>query len=90
MIDIVYSDTFIKELKSYKGTPSYKAIKHLCFEIIPELNSLQDIPSLKKMEGFTNYFRIRKGDYRIGIKIEDSKIYFLRCLHRKDIYKYFP
>ncbi len=37
-----------------------------------------------------NYFRIRIGDYRVGIKITGNEILFVRILHRKEIYKFFP
>ncbi|WP_333425936.1 hypothetical protein [Microcoleus sp. F4-D5] len=30
------------------------------------------------------------GDYRIGIKVNDGVVYFVRILHRKEIYRYFP
>ena len=35
-------------------------------------------------------YRIRLGDYRIGIEIQKDTIIFTRFLHRKDIYKFFP
>ncbi len=41
-------------------------------------------------KGESSYYRIRFGDYRIGIKIEDDLVIFIRALHRKDIYRYFP
>jgi mRNA interferase RelE/StbE len=30
------------------------------------------------------------GDYRIGISVEGDEVEFVRCLHRRDIYRYFP
>lgn len=41
----------------------------------------------KKLVG-TEFYRIRVGDYRIIIQIDD-KIYVLRIAHRKNIYKFF-
>ena len=90
MIDVVYAEEFLKDLKKLKGTPYYTAIKALCFDHIPSLPSTNEIASIKKMKGFECYYRIRKGDFRIGVSIKDSKVTFLRCLSRKDIYKYFP
>ena len=51
---------------------------------------LKDINNLKKLTGTKNEYRIRIGDYRIGIIITNETAEFIRCLHRKDIYKYFP
>lgn len=44
---------------------------------------------LQKLSGTPNYYRIRVGDYRIGPALEDDMVVFVRCLHRKDIYRYF-
>ncbi|MGH2412635.1 MAG: type II toxin-antitoxin system RelE family toxin, partial [Microcystaceae cyanobacterium] len=35
-------------------------------------------------------YRIRLGDYRIGLFIEGKTVTFARVLHRKEIYRYFP
>lgn len=50
----------------------------------------EDIKNLKKIQGTHSLYRIRIGDYRLGIIISDNTVEFIRCLHRKDIYKYFP
>ncbi|MCA9917044.1 MAG: type II toxin-antitoxin system RelE/ParE family toxin [Anaerolineales bacterium] len=42
------------------------------------------------MQGYESYFRIRLGDYRIGIEVENQTVIFVRILHRKDIYRRFP
>ncbi len=48
------------------------------------------------MSGHSDKYRIRLGNYRIGITIENNEsddfdiLWFERLLHRKDIYKYFP
>ncbi len=61
-----------------------------CIINIQNANSLNEIKNLKKLKGFDLEFRIKIGDYRIGLIIEDNKISFIRFLHRKDIYKFFP
>ncbi|MGA1264796.1 MAG: type II toxin-antitoxin system RelE family toxin, partial [Prochlorothrix sp.] len=53
-------------------------------------------PNLLKLKGYDTYYRIRVGDYRIGLEVlhqSDSgnlEIVFVRVLHRKEIYRYFP
>jgi mRNA interferase RelE/StbE len=43
------------------------------------------------MVGFSNFYRIRIGDYRVGIELLDlDTILFIAIAHRKDIYKTFP
>jgi mRNA-degrading endonuclease RelE of RelBE toxin-antitoxin system len=48
------------------------------------------IKNLKKLTGYDTYYRIRIGDYRLGIKVDGETVYFVVIEHRKDIYKGFP
>jgi mRNA interferase RelE/StbE len=61
-----------------------------CIEGIQKAESLKEIKNLKKLKGSNFFYRIRIGEYRIGLEIIDSKVEFIRFLHRKDIYKSFP
>ncbi len=63
----VYLPSFIKDLKALKNTPTYISIRQIAFEQIPEAPSFQDIRNLKKLKSSQNSYRIRVGDYRIGI-----------------------
>ncbi len=49
-----------------------------------------DFPNLKKLTGYKNQYRIRLGNYRIGISINDQTVIFAALDHRSTIYKYFP
>ncbi|MDO8095007.1 MAG: type II toxin-antitoxin system RelE/ParE family toxin, partial [Candidatus Brocadiales bacterium] len=66
-----------------------KRVKEI-IEAVEKSYSLSEIPNLKKLKGSGNYFRLRAGDYRIGIRLENDIVIFVRFLNRKDIYKYFP
>lgn len=52
--------------------------------------SIDTIRNLKKLKGFEKNYRIRIGDFRIGLYIDKGTVEFVRILSRKDIYKYFP
>ena len=52
--------------------------------------SLIDIKNLKKLKADGNYYRIRVGNYRIGLVLDEAEISFVRVLHRKEMYRYFP
>jgi mRNA interferase RelE/StbE len=57
---------------------------------VQRAQNLDEIKNLQKIKGTTSMYRIRIGDYRIGLFVSKSSVEFIRCLHRKDIYKYFP
>jgi mRNA interferase RelE/StbE len=42
-----------------------------------------DVPAIKKIRGSSNAFRIRIGDYRIGLFIETDAAEFVRVLPRR-------
>lgn len=49
-----------------------------------------EISHLKKLKGASDCYRIRIGDYRIGIRIQKGEIKLIRFLPRKTIYRFFP
>ena len=59
-------------------------------EHIENCRSLAEVPNLKKLKGANDCFRIRIGDYRIGLRVNANEIKLIRFLLRKDIYKKFP
>jgi mRNA interferase RelE/StbE len=59
-------------------------------EKVREADDIISIKNIKKLKGSNKFYRIRIGDFRIGIIIDNDIVEFIRCLDRKDIYKYFP
>ena len=59
-------------------------------EDLENCKSLIEIKNLKKLIGKGSYYRIRIGNYRLGLKLEEETITLLRFLNKKDIYTYFP
>lgn len=57
---------------------------------IQKAQKLTEIKNLKKLKGHKNFYRIRIGDYRIGMAMENEKVILATFDHRSDIYKYFP
>ena len=85
-----YLPSFLKDIKSLKSTSSFNAVKTLVFQDIPNCQGLDEVRNLKKLKQAQNAYRIRVGDYRIGVFIEGNTIKFARVLHRREIYRYFP
>lgn len=86
---VQFKESFLKELKKLQN----KKLKDSIYECIVQAENagkLSEIKNLKKLKGYNIYYRIRIGDYRIGLKIEEKVIFFVVFEHRKDIYKDFP
>ena len=87
---ILYTNRFSKDIDNIRHDS--KAKKRL-FDIIgqiKEVDTLGDLNGVKKIEGYPGYFRIRVGDYRLGLKSTENCVEMIRFLHRKDIYRRFP
>jgi mRNA-degrading endonuclease RelE of RelBE toxin-antitoxin system len=87
---VEYRKLFLKDLKKLKNQPVYQQVLDLTFKQLPEAKSLQDLSQVKAMKGYPNRYRIRIGNYRIGIEVNQDKIEIMRVLHRREFYRYFP
>lgn len=86
---IVFLARFHKDLDKI----GEKYVKEKLIRVIEEFEStenLRDIRNIKKLAGDKISYRIRLGDYRIGIYCENGIAEFARIVHRKEIYKVFP
>ena len=86
---VEYRKKFLKEL-SKLPVESAKIIEEFIFEDLPNHTNLSNIGKVEKMTGYKNYFKIRFGNYRVGIKKENDCIIVETVKHRKEIYKFFP
>jgi mRNA interferase RelE/StbE len=88
-VNVQFRDSFSKDLRNIKNKDLLDRIRE-AIEHIENTQNLHDITNLKKLKGGSNYYRIRVGEYRIGLTIENDTVAFVRCLNRKEIYRYFP
>ena len=86
---VEFNDSFLKDLKAVKNRSVLENVRSV-IEAVEQADRLDNVTYLKKMRGSREYFRIRIGDFRVGIKLENDTIIFIRFLNRKDIYRYFP
>lgn len=81
--------SFTKDLKSLPK--EVKADVKQYFDIVEKAAAFNELVSdLIKLTGHKIYYRYRVGDYRVGIAYRDETVIFLRALHRREIYRYFP
>jgi mRNA interferase RelE/StbE len=88
-VEVRYNKKFLKELSDLPDV-TRKKVEDFVFHQIKSCPTLKDVPKIRKISGYKNYYRIRFGQYRAGLSFKNNIIVFERILHRKDIYKYFP
>ena len=86
---IEVDNSFKKDFKKIKNIELEKRIVNK-LNTIESIKNIYDISNIKLMKWFSNFYRIRIWDYRIGLKLEWNKIILLRIRSRKDIYNIFP
>ncbi len=88
-MNVEFRKSFEKDLGKIRDEELLVRIK-VVIEEIENADSLLDISNIKKLKADGDYYRIRVGDYRIGLTQDGGMITFVRVLHRKEMYRYFP
>lgn len=88
-MQVVFLKKFSRDLDKIKQPKDKKGVLEI-IELVKKAKKSDDLLGIKKLTGFDNAFRIRSGNYRIGVFVDDETVQFARVVHRKDIYKVFP
>jgi mRNA interferase RelE/StbE len=87
---VIFSKAIVRDAKKINDKKLVEKIDALIRDL-KEAESLLEIPNLKKLKGSSFAFRIRIGDYRLGLyQYSEGEILLMRLLKRNDIYKVFP
>ena len=79
-MQVVFLSKFSKDLEKIKSNK----LKTSIFGIVESLenaNELKEMTSLKKMKGHNTAYRIRIGEYRLGLFIENNVLLLARLIH---------
>ena len=57
---------------------------------IEAASNFTQMTDVLKMQGYDIHYRIRVGNYRLGIAVEGDVVILLRFGHRRDFYRGFP
>ncbi|MEQ9105054.1 MAG: type II toxin-antitoxin system RelE/ParE family toxin [Rhodothermales bacterium] len=86
-----FRKSFERDLKKLRNDRQTLGRIRSAILVVEEANSLDNVPGLKRLTGGSgDYCRIRVGDYRVGIELVGDVVVFTRCLHRREVYRYFP
>ncbi|MHC1776459.1 MAG: type II toxin-antitoxin system RelE/ParE family toxin [Lentimicrobium sp.] len=84
-----FKASFLKSVKKIRDGQLKEEIATAILQV-EEATDISSIASVIKLKGYREYYRIRLGDHRIGLRITGGIVYFVEIAHRKDIYKLFP
>ena len=87
---IDFKKSFAKDLKQRSNDRSLMSQLQEVILDVENATTLAEVKNLKKLKADGFYWRIKIGAYRVGLKVTDQTIVFVRFLHRREIYRYFP
>jgi mRNA interferase RelE/StbE len=90
MSKIEYNKRFLKELASLPKEVQPR-VESIVFSEL-EADNPFELGYISKMKGYKDKYKVRVGDYRIGLTIDKTNrtIICQRVAHRREIYKIFP
>lgn len=90
MWEVDFTKRFLKELASLPSNVQTR-IEVVVFQELKSDNPFS-LGYIEKMKGYNDKYKIRVGDYRIGISVDslDKRITCQRVAHRREIYRIFP
>ena len=88
-MQVIFLGKFSRDLDDLTDADLKASVREVIrtLELAP---TLSQVSGVKKMKGFKNAFRIRVGNYRIGLYYQDGIAELARFLDRKKIYKVWP
>jgi mRNA interferase RelE/StbE len=89
-LKILYARALVKDLEAVSRNPGVKKRLLKLIETLKAIDTLDELRHIKKIEGYDCYYRLRIGDYRLGLKLSGNTVELIRFLHRRDIYRRFP
>lgn len=89
-MELLYTKIFLKDLSKVVPVKRRNQIEKFVFDEFPMLTTIESYGKIEKMKGHKDYYKIRFGEYRIGLYMNGSIVELKRVLNRREIYKFFP
>jgi mRNA interferase RelE/StbE len=89
-MEVRFSKAFEKQTTDIKDKALFERLCKV-IKTVANCKTISNIPNLKPITGYSGYYRIRLGDYRIGISVEGKTVWFHFFGKRDEsTYKKFP
>jgi mRNA interferase RelE/StbE len=88
-VKVFFRESFARDLAAVTNPQLLRRIRE-AITAVERAKTFHEIPQLKRLETRGKYYRIRIGDYRLGLVFEDGAFTLVRCLNRKELYRFFP
>ena len=88
-MEVKFSKPFEKDLRAITEKAVVLKVEEI-ISVLRHANLLAEMENIKKLKGHKDCYRIRLGNYRLGLQLEGKTVWLARLMHRKEIYRHFP
>ena len=88
-MEVERSRSFTRDFSRIRSSDMRRRVLSKMEELEASL-ALTEVMGVRKITSEGDHYRIRIGEYRLGIVVESNVVILLRFLHRRDIYRFFP
>ena len=88
-MEIRYGAGFNRDLARIRNPDLSRRIERI-IEDLTAASTITEVRGVRRMTGAERHYRIRIGDYRLGVSVDGDAVTLLRFAHRSEIYRVFP
>ncbi len=88
-MEIRYHKQFNRDLRRLRNPSVALRVEQLIMEL-KAASTIREVRSVSRISGSGEHYRIRIGDYRMGITMDGGAAILRRFLPRNEIYRRFP
>ncbi len=87
---VVFLKIFKEDIGKFKDEKLKAELKQVIIDI-KNAKNLQNIENLNKIKGYYSMtYRVKIGEYRLGLYFQNNVVYLTRFVKKEDVYKVFP
>ena len=83
------SRRFLRDVRGIGSAQIRRRLDQVIQELI-EADNITEVPGISRLRAEGQHYRVRIGDYRLGITVDGETAVLRRFLPRGEIYRHFP
>ena len=88
-MEVEFRGSFTRDLRRIQSTQVRQRVLRKLEELEAAL-AIEEVSGIRRLTADGRHYRIRIGDYRLGITMEGDVCVLVRFLHRREIYRVYP
>ena len=88
-MEVDFRTSFTRDLRRIRSAEVRQRVLHKVEEL-EAASTIEEVSGSRRLTADGRQYRVRIGDYRLGITMEGEMAVLVRFLHRREIYRVFP